>query len=105
MVAVPVPDPLPLPVPVNLADNAPLFTATTTTGIPANDSTSVHVDMYTPVDPAHVPTKTTANVAPALLLTTTNFLENIPKTVSPAPDPTITINVPANPPTTFVPEF
>ena len=97
-------EPFPTPVPVNLPATAPLFTATTTTGIPSNPFISVHADTSTPVDPEPVPTTTTTTVSPTLLSTTNTVPYNCPTTVFPSPDPIIITNVPSNTPTPVFPE-
>ena len=83
-----------VPVPFNIPDTAPLLTATTTTIVPANPSTSVPDDHSNPVEPTPVSTTTYNTVAPALLPTTTTVPVNCPNIVAPAPEPTITNNVP-----------
>ena len=95
---------VPVPVSVNLPATAPIFTATKTTIVPANPSTSIPADHSTPVDPAPVPTITTTNVTPSLLTTTTTVPDNRPTIFFPAPEPTITTTVPYNPPTPVFPE-
>ena len=96
--------PVLVPVSNNLTATSPLLTATTTTIVPANPSTSVPDDHSTHVDPAPVPTTNNTTAAPVLLPTTTNVHSNCPTIVAPAPEPTIATTVPSNPPSPDVPE-
>ena len=83
-----------VPVPVNLPATAPILTSTKTNIVPANPSTSVPADHSTTVDPEPITTTTTTTVSPELLPTITTVPANRPTIVSPAPEPTMSTNVP-----------